>query len=498
MKQYLDSWLNRVSMYRLVSISLGVLFGSALLLSLVGYIPFSPLALIASALVLVMVVYLANLLLGRVFGVATHDESTFISGLILFFIFTPTFELTGLLTLAVVGMVAAVSKYILVLRGRHLFNPAAIAAVIAGLAGLAYASWWVATPVLLPVTLVAALLIIYKTRRQLIAAVFLAVAIPLTLIVLLGYGTAFADAFTLLGSWPLLFIAGFMLTEPLTLPARRRWQVAEAALVAVLVAMPLHVGDFATTPAVALVIGNLFAATVTRRQKLRLIFKERRQLTPSSEEYVFTSERPVYFEPGQFAELTLPHPGKDGRGIRRSFSMTSLPGQPEVTFGVKFYEPASTFKQALRRMKPGMTVTSTGVGGDFVLPHDEKVPLLFVAGGIGITPFISYLQHVKQANQARDIVIVYMISRADELAYGPLLRDSGHRVIVVSEGKLPKAQDWVARQVSALTPATFRPEDSVAARQAYVSGPPGMVREVCRQLSQAGVKKITTDYFTGY
>lgn len=499
MKQRLDGWLNRFSMYRLVSISLGVLLGYAVFLSLLGQLSFSPPELLASAAVLVLAVYAANILFGRLFGVATHDESTFITGLILFFILTPTIEPRGLIVLAVIGVIAAASKFLLAIRGRHIFNPAAIAAVVAGGLGLAFASWWVATPVLLPVTLVTALLIIYKTRRHVVASVFLGLATTLVVLVLLGYGTPWQEAVGLLGSWPLLFFAGFMLTEPLTLPARRWQQIVEAGLVAILFAVPLHIGELTMTPALALVIGNFFAFAVTRRQKIQLVFKEHRPLTPSSDEYVFVAERPLWFEAGQYAELTLLHPHKDGRGVRRSFSMTSLPGKKEVTFGVKFYEPASSFKQALRRLKPGMIVTSTGTSGEFTLPRNTTDPLLFIAGGIGITPFISQLQYVRQTSQVRNIVVVYAISHPAELAYASVLKTSGCRLVVVCKDPLPKGHDWVAGRYESIDTALSEAVmNDLKRRQAYVSGPPEMVRSTKALLRRSGVTKIATDYFTGY
>lgn len=498
MNSWLDGWLNRVSMYRLMSVSLTVLFGYSLVMALLGQLSFEPLAMVASAGVLVLAVYLSNLLFGWLFGIATHNESTYITALILFFIFTPTLVPAGLATLSVVGVIAAASKYILAVRGRHVFNPAAVAALISGIVGLAFASWWVATPVLLFVTLIMAGLVVYKTRRHTVTLVFLAVATPLVVWVLLGYGTPWLESISLLASWPLLFFAGFMLTEPLTLPAKRWQQIAEAVVVAILFALPLHVGDLTMTPALALVIGNVFAYVVARRRKLVIKLTAHRQLTPTTEEYVFETQHPVNFEPGQFVEITLPHPRKDWRGIRRSFSITSVPCERSLAIAVKFYEPSSSFKHALRKLEIGTELTATGISGDFTLPKNQAQPLLFIAGGIGITPFVSHLRYLQQTGQKRDITLVYAVTHPDELAYIDILQRTDCRVIVVCKGNLPLPKGWQHRKQATFTADVFAELGDIASHQAYISGPPGMVRSAHAQMRHLGMTHIKTDYFTGY
>jgi ferredoxin-NADP reductase len=495
----IDYWLNRVSMYRLMSISLGVLWGCSLALSLLGLLPFSPLEMIVSAFVLIMMAYLANLLFGRLFGVVTHDESSFITALILFFIFTPTIQLAGIVTLGLVAVIAMASKFILAVHGRHIFNPAGVAAVIAGVSGLAYASWWVATPVLLAVTLVAVVLVLYKTRRQAMSLVFLGLAAPLIVLLQISYGASFLEAVTMLASWPLLFFVGIMLSEPLTLPAKRWQQIVEAAVVAILFVVPLHFGGLTMTPALALIVGNLLAFILTRRRKIELTFKERRTLTPSSEEYVFKTNRTIPFEPGQYAEITIPHEHKDGRGLRRSFSVTSAPGENDLKFGIKFYEPSSSFKQALRRLESGSVIHATGISGDFTPPKNPSVPLLYIAGGIGITPFISHLQHLKVINQARDIILIYSVANIDELGYVDVLQNAGIRVYVVTTKGEMTIDNWTVLHepfISKDLLATSVPD--IARRHVYISGPPAMIRTVRTQLKDFKVKKLSTDYFTGY
>lgn len=501
MNTFVTNLLNRLSMYKVVSISLTVLFVFALILSLTGVLHFSALAMLASVTVLGFSVFFASLLFGLLFNVRVHTESTYITALILFFIFTPTLEVSGLLTFGLIGLIAAASKFILAFRGRHIFNPAAIAAFIISVSGLAYASWWVGTPPMVPITLLLGYLIIQKTRRVHMSGPFMGSAVVLVLIMLLSDGVSLADSFVLLLSWPIFFFSSFMLTEPLTMPPKKWQQLVEAFVVALLFAIPIHTGDFVTGPAFALVAGNLLAFVFRRQQTVTLKFKEMKQLTPSSFEFIFKPLKKVRHESGQYAELTIPHSHSDLRGERRSFSITSAPGEDEMRFGVKFYDPSSSFKKAFKSLKKGSVIEATGVSGDFTLPSDTTIPLLFIAGGIGITPFISHLKRLNKAGEKREIILLYAVNTIGEIAYKDVLVESGVKVVVVTKDTssihLPK--DWLVAHEPYITKALLEDVVSnISERHVYISGPPLMIDSAGRYVKQLKAKKIKTDYFIGY
>ncbi|GMA91284.1 hypothetical protein GCM10025869_18130 [Homoserinibacter gongjuensis] len=154
-----------------------------------------------------------------------------------------------------------------------------------------------------------------------------------------------------------------MLSEPLTLPPRRWQRLAYAVVVALLATVPYTVGPFRTTPELALVIGGVLAFLLGQRRAVRLEFIGRRQLTPTAWEFRFRPMAPLRFDAGQYLELTLPHPHPDARGIRRVFSITSAPGDAELTIGVRIRDEASSFKRALLALVPGARVRATGVWG---------------------------------------------------------------------------------------------------------------------------------------
>src|SRR6266568_8903150 len=106
------------------------------------------------------------------------------------------------------------------------------------------------------------------------------------------------------------------------------------------------------------------------------------------------------------------------------FTMASSPTEKEIHIGVKFSEPSSKFKRALLAMQPGDAVEVGQIAGDFTLPKDPAQKLVFVAGGIGVTPFRSMLKYLLDTGQKRDIVVLYVVTRPGDLVYDGVLRQA--------------------------------------------------------------------------
>ena len=505
MTAWLDRILGRVTMYALVIISLGVIGVAAIVLGLLGQISVQPIPLLLSAAVLLLASYIANGVLGIIFRTKPQLSSLVITALLLLFIFQPTADPGGLAVLALAAVIAAATKYVLAFRGRHIFNPAAAAAFIVGvipaLTTNTFVVWWIGTPALFPFTLIAALAILFRTRRLWLGAVFVVVATLAWAITFVSTGQGFADgiSFALL-SYPTIFFAGFMLSEPLTLPPRRWQQIVEAGIVGVLFGVAFHIGPISSSPQFALLVGNLLAFFAGQRRRIRLSYIGKRQLSPSSWEFEFQPAATVKFQAGQFMELTLPHGKPDSRGWRRVFSIASAPGDgATVKFGIRLPEKSSSFKKALLALEPGAKVTGTFVGGDFLLPSDDS-KLLLVAGGIGITPYIGQLESLRASGEARDVAVVYAIASKDDLAYADELKTAGCAVTVISREKpvpLPKGWKWV--QSERMTgEQLLQVVPDAKDRHTYLSGPPGMVGSLKSALRRSGARRIHTDVFIGY
>ncbi|MGY4642863.1 FAD-dependent oxidoreductase [Cellulomonas sp. URHB0016] len=504
-----DAWLGRVTMYRTVSLALGAVVAVAAVLSAAGVVHVDLVALLVSVVVAVGVVLLLSRACGALWKTRVHTESSVITGLILVLLFRPGLDVPSLGGLAAAAAVAAVSKFVLAVRARHIANPAAAGALVVGVLstwlGVLPPMWWVATPALLPVVAAAGAVVVLRTRRALLVATYLGVAVSAVVIRQVADGTAPVDAlWSTITSHPLLFAAAFMVTEPLTLPPRRWQQLTEAALVGLLTAVPFTLGPLWSTPELALVVGNVLAFSVGQRRAVRLRVVGHRQVTGAVQEVAFTSERALRFRPGQWIELHLPHDGTDGRGSRRVFSVASPPGPrhgPSGGVAVAFrVTPApSSFKRTLVALPPGGMVRATAVGGDFLLPRRADVPLLLVAGGIGITPFVSQLGALARSGERRDVVLLLLLSPGDEPPYVEVMQAAGVKVVVVAPHRpasLPEGWRYVAGPL--LTDEAVEQVPDAHRRLAYVSGPPRMVVHARRTLRRAGVRRVRTDAFTGY
>ncbi len=222
-------------------------------------------------------------------------------------------------------------------------------------------------------------------------------------------------------------------------------------------------------------------------------------ITQNIKTFWFNPERPIRYQAGQFIELFIPHDNPDSRGIKHWFTLSSSPSEsPLIAITTKFAdENGSSFKRALSVLKPGDKLRISDPMGDFVLPKDKSRPLLFAAGGIGITPFRSIIKSLVDSGEQRDVVIVYSARHEDELAFTELLEQSKLRVnYIISQ----PADDWNGltgnlspEQISTLVPDADK-------RIIYMSGPEPMVESLVEAFKSQGVPehRLVGDYFPNY
>lgn len=500
----IDSLLNRISMYRLVLYYLVGLLGVAFALSCAGILPYDPYALLFSVGFLVGVCALTNTIFARAFGVPSNVESTYISALILALIITPIQSWSDLWFLGWAGVWAMASKYMLAINKRHIFNPIAFAVALTYFTVNQSASWWVGNALLLPFVLIGGLLLVRKVGRFDLVMSFLLVALATSVVLSVISGQSLIAAFqNSIVSSPLLFFAFVIITEPLTTPPTRGLQRWYGALVGVLFAPQFHIGSFYTTPELAVLIGNVFSYLVSSKTTLVLHLRERIQIAPDIYDFVFVPTRRLRFAPGQYMEWTLGHDDPDGRGNRRFFTLASSPTEDALRVGVKFYPQSSTFKHAMLTMDGHTEVVATHLAGDFTLPADPRQKCVFIAGGIGITPFRSMIKYLLDTHQPRPIVLFYATRRVDDMVYHDVFeqawRELGIKTIYTITNPHQRPAWWQG-QVGRITPELIQAEvPDYLDCTFYLSGPNVMVDAFKTSLAQLHVKKhrIKTDYFPG-
>ncbi len=504
MIRWIDAQLNRITMYRLVLYYLIFLLLIALVFSFAGILAYDPFALLLSTAFLLAACAITNWIFSKVFGVPVNGESTYITGLILALIITPIQSYNDLWFLGWAAVLSMASKYILAIKGKHLFNPVAIAVTVTYFAINQSASWWVGDARLLPFVLVGGLLLTRKVRRfDLVLSFLITVGAAIFLASVFDGSNPFTAIQRVILYSPCLFFAFTLLTEPLTAPHTRKLRLYYGALVGFLFTPIVHIGALYTTPELALLIGNVFAYIVSPKTKLILKLKAKTQIAPDAFEFVFTPERQLVFAPGQYMEWTLGHEDPDSRGNRRYFTLASAPTERDLKLGVKLYKHSSSFKKAMLTMDRGQEILASQLAGDFVLPVNTDQKIVFIAGGIGVTPFRSMIKYLLDNHQRRPITLFYANRTVDEILYRDVFdraeKELGIKTIytVTDPSSLPS--NWVGK-VGRISPEIIKKNVSAfRGYHFYISGPPTMVDSTKAMLRQMGVNNshIKTDFFSG-
>lgn len=493
--------LDNIAMYRTVTLGLTILAGYSITLGFFGILPYTVFEQVLSLGTALVVGLVLNVVFAFILRVPANHESSIITALIVFFLMVPAQTLTDQWFIAATVALAITSKFVICYRRQHIFNPAAFAAVIIGVTGLSEPGWWIGTPQMLIPLLIIGSLVVMKIRKWTPVLWFLAFSFIVYLFeswrLDLGVIESIPIFFT---SWPALFLAFFMLTEPFTLPPTKQLQAGYGALIGFLSSAAFFGPYVSMTPELALLIGNIAFYPFTLRQKLYLTLIEKKELAKNTFEFVFKKPHGFHFRPGQYLEWTLQHAKPDSRGIRRYFTIAAGPEEDVVLLGVRTTDDnPSTFKQALLKLEPGDTVTASQLAGDFMLPHDRDEKCAFVAGGIGVTPFRSFLGHMKFSDDKRDAVLYYANNTEAEIAYRDMFDQASNESNFKTVHVLAKEEKEGFEHGYLTEEIVKRHTPDFNERTWFLSGPPGMVNAYKSLLCKMGVprKQIKTDFFPG-
>ena len=207
--------------------------------------------------------------------------------------------------------------------------------------------------------------------------------------------------------------------------------------------------------------------------------------------YIFMPERSLRWQAGQYLHYILNHPKPDDRGMDRYFSIASAPHEKQVMLTTRFAPKGSSFKKALKTLKAGDEIEVHEKGGDFVLDHRRKT-FVFIAGGIGITPFRAILLDMERNRNPLNVQLLYA-NRDNDFPYRKEMetlkkRHSEFRIdYVVSPNRID--EKTIPKLVPDIDRAVF-----------YVYGPEPMVQSLDKTLQKLGVskKRVKNDFFPGY
>lgn len=220
---------------------------------------------------------------------------------------------------------------------------------------------------------------------------------------------------------------------------------------------------------------------------MRVFFEERHELKLGIWEYTFKPERPVDYVPGQYVELHIPELAGDLRGPSRTFTLTSLPVDPSITFVTKHFALQTPYKHALQNLGIGNVARIDDAMGDLVLPKSKGVPLVFIAGGIGMASYTSMLKELIAQRDEREVFLFYALRSQREQLFRELtdVYPLSLRHIVLEPNRLS------AKDVRDTTP----PNSLI-----YLSGNQAFVEKLRDEFETLGVlrSQIVFDYYDGY
>jgi glycine betaine catabolism B len=231
---------------------------------------------------------------------------------------------------------------------------------------------------------------------------------------------------------------------------------------------------------------------------MNVVFDHSEDIARNIKSFWFKPERRVEYIAGQFTELYLPHDNPDDRGIRRWFTLSSSPTDQMVSITTKFAtHQGSTFKRQLAALKPGTPLKLADPMGDFVLPKDPSIPLVFVAGGMGITPMHSMVKWLQDTGEQRHIHLMYAVTELADLCFEPLFRQYPMTFTPIIKN-LPAGHPGETGSLSTDRILQLAGNDDRVL--IYLSGPEPMIETFYKELKNKGIseERLVTDYFPGY
>lgn len=239
-------------------------------------------------------------------------------------------------------------------------------------------------------------------------------------------------------------------------------------------------------------------------QEFYLPFIKKEQVSKDAFAFYFKREVNFEFLPGQYVRMYLPGTNIDGRGDLRPFTIASSPLEKEhIIIVTRIIQ--SAFKKRFSELTSGEKVKFYGPMGGFVLHEEEKSEQVFLAGGIGITPFLSMISYVDEKKLPLKIALFVSFSTVGDVIYKDKLEEIAQRnqnikavytITKPEESKLPWSGETGRISEALIKKHVTSPLEPLY----YIVGPPQMVSAMEELVSTMGVptQRILIENFTGY
>lgn len=220
----------------------------------------------------------------------------------------------------------------------------------------------------------------------------------------------------------------------------------------------------------------------------------------------FYFEKPQGFthKAGQYADLTLIDPAEtDAEGNIRTFTLANAPYEDTLMVATRMRD--SAFKRMLKSMPIGTELTLDAPYGSFTLHNNEKIPAVFLTGGIGLTPARSIVLQAAHDKLAHKIILFDSNKKPedavflDELMAAQQSNPNYTFVGTMTQMETSK-RTWQGETGFINAAMLLKYIDDLTVPIYYLVGPRAMVYAMVEMLMQAGVDddNIRTEEFSGY
>lgn len=233
---------------------------------------------------------------------------------------------------------------------------------------------------------------------------------------------------------------------------------------------------------------------------MRFKFKDKKKEAGDAVSFIFDPVEPINWSAGQFLVYFLDHPDSDIRGKQRFFTISSCPFERTPMITTRIVPPQrdpvsgknpSTFKKALNLLEPGDEIEAKGPDGDFTIDDPSK-NFVFIAGGIGITPFRSIIEQLDFEKKPINVTLLYA-NKTEDFFFKLFFEEIASRNKNFKIHYIVSPQHIDEQVIKETVPNLNEPIF-------YVSGPEKMVEDFGEMLKGMGIKDdhIKQDYFPGY
>jgi ferredoxin-NADP reductase len=221
---------------------------------------------------------------------------------------------------------------------------------------------------------------------------------------------------------------------------------------------------------------------------MKLILKDKKKDTEDVSSFVFESQVPISWKAGQFMQYIIERKNPDDRGVSRFFTISSAPFEKSIVITTRFNkDKSSTFKEDLVNLELDTSVEAMGPWGDFILDYTNKDQgLVFIAGGIGITPFRSILLDIDHNKYPINATLLYFNNTEEFPCKNELDNIKNKKLLRV----LYSTDKFSENHINKI--------ESYKDKKYYVSGPKGFVDLVIDKLHSLDIDNIKKDFFPGY